>query len=280
LGDFASKPSGYSLMFTNLLSALEMTGHLKGLIRQINAEPKARRLMSYIIYLFGGLLYYAGLLARKAQLPRENVNYNIYFCGRGGTVMEWISGYEVLAQEMFEAGLFGPDGGQAKVAPTVSVKLSEKPKQEVGRGLLAESKLQGNPREAQVGLIDPSPPSVTVGETGYGNLNWNTELTSQALRELPENLVPAMSDLRELTTFLREFKKARSTKAAALELNLDKVSPVSFRERLLQRLFGTAKGCIVSDVKNDSEDALLEPLFITEIKVLLETATPNLTMFP
>jgi hypothetical protein len=278
--DFASKPSGYSLMFTNLLSALEFTGNLRGLIEQINAEPKARRLMSYIIYLFGGLLYYAGLLARKAGLPQNNDKYNIYFCGRGGTVVEWIRGYEVLAQEMFEAGLFGPNGRQGKESPTVSVKLSEKPKQEVGRGLLAESKLQGNSREAQVGLIDPSPPSVTVGETGYENLDWNNELTSQALRTLPENTVPAMSDLKELTTFLDVFKQARSTKAAAVELKLDKVSPGSFRERLLQRLFGNAKGCIVSDVKNDSEDALVEPLFITEIKVLLETATPNLSMFP
>jgi hypothetical protein len=280
LADFASKPSGYSLMFTNLLSALEMTGHLKSLIGQINAEPKARRLMAYVIYLFGGLLYYAGLLARKAELPKKNDSYNIYFCGRGGTVVEWIRGYEVLAQEMFEAGLFGPAGRQNEKSPTVSVKLSEKPKQEVGRGLLAESKLQGNPGEAQVGLIDPSPPSVTVGETGYGQLTWNQELTAPALIGMPENIVPAMSDLKELTTFLREFKQARSTRAAAVELNLDKVSPGSFRERLLQRLFGTAKGCIVSDVKNAREDALLEPLFITEIKVLLETATPNLTMFP
>jgi hypothetical protein len=267
-------------MFTNLLSALELTGHLKGLIEQINAEPKARRLMSYIIYLFGGTLYYAGLLARKAGLPQHQDSYNIYFCGRGGTLVEWIRGYDVLAQEMFEAGLFGPDGRQGKASPTVSVKLSQKPKQEVGRGLLVENFLQGNPRQAQVGLIDPSQPSVTVGETGYGGLDWNGELTAQALRDLPESIVPAMNDLKELTTFLGVFKQARSTKAAASELNLGNVTHGSFRERLLQRLFGNAKGCVVSDVKNDSEDALLEPLFITEIKVFLETATPSLTMFP
>jgi hypothetical protein len=280
LADFASKPSGYSLMFTNLLSALELTGHLKGLIDQINGEPKARRLMSYVIYLFGSLLYYAGLLARKAELPKKNDKYNIYFCGRGGTVVEWIRGYGVLAQEMFEAGLFGPAGRQGKVSPTVSVKLSAQPKQEVGRGLLVKNVLQGNARKDQVGLIDTSQPSVTVGETGYRNLKWDSELTAQALRSLPENTVPAMTDLKELATFLDVFKQARSTKAAALELGLDQVTPRAFQERLLQRLFGNADGCIVSDVRRDSENALLEPLFITEIKVLLETATPNIKMFP
>lgn len=279
LANFASSPSGYSLMFTNILSALELTGHLKGLIGQINPEPKARRLMSVVIYLFAALLYYAGLLARKAGLPEKNDKYNIYFCGRGGTVVEWIRGYDVLAQEMFEAGLFGPAGRQDKESPTVSAKLSAKPKQEVGRGLLVKNILQGNSRKAQIGLIDSSPPSVTVAETGYGNLDWNSELTLEAIANLPENVVPAINDLKELTTFLNAFKQARSTRAAAVELNLDKVSAGSFRERLLQRFFGTAQGCIVTDVRKDTDNALLEPIFITEIKVLLETATPSINMF-
>jgi|GEM_PF-2115180 len=279
LKNFESKPSGYGLMFTNLLSALELTGKLEAVIAQINAEPKARRLMSYLIYLFGSLLYYTGLLARKAGLPQNNNLYNVYFCGRGGTLIGWIRGYEILTQEMFEAGLFGPEGRADKDSPTVVVRLSEKPKQEVGRGLLVINRLQGNPRGQQIGLIDSSPPSVTVGETGYGTLAWSDELSLDVLKDLPENVAPPMSELKELNAFLHSFRQCRSTRAAALELNLDKVSAASFRERLLQRLFGDAKGSVISDVRQGSEDALLEPLFITEIKVLLETATPAINMF-
>jgi len=280
LANFASKPSGYSLMFTNLLSYLALKGYLKNLVAQINAEPEARRLMSHLIYLFGGLLYYAGLLARKAGLPQEHDTYDIYFCGRGGTLVEWIRGYNVLAQEMFEAGLFGPAGRQGKAAPTVAAKISTQPKEEVGSGLLAENDLQGNPKGEQIGLVDPNAPSVTVGETGYGTLQWDSELSPQALSQLPDNTVPSMSDLQELNTFLEAFKRGRATSAAAAELNLHNVAPGQFRTRLLQRLFGASKGCIVSDIRRNDADALLEPLFITEIKVLLETASQNIEMFP
>lgn len=280
LAKFASKPSGYSLMFTNLLSALELSGFLRGVVDQINAEPAARRLMSHIIYLFGALLYYSGLLARKAGLSQQHDIYNIYFCGKGGTLMGWIRGHEVLAQEMFEAGLFGPAGRQSKNAPTVMAVISRVPKEEVGRGLLAESELQGNPKGQQIGLVDPNPPSVTVGETGYGGLAWDSELSPAALRQLPDNTVPDFNDLKELKTFFEAFRQGKATAGAAAELNLHKGVPVQFRNRLLQRLFGASKGCIVSDIKKNDADALLEPLFITEAKVLLEAATQNIELFP
>jgi len=280
LANFASKPkSSYSLMFTNLLSVIELRGRLDDLVAKINGAPEARRLMSHIIYLFGGLIYYAGLLARKAGLPQQHDTYYIYFCGKGGTLVKWIHGYEVLIDEMFKAGLFGPGGPSGGGAPTVSTVLSRRPKEEVGRGLLAESALQGKQGQ-HIGLVNPSTPSVTVGETGYGDLAWDAELSPQAILQLPANTVPDMAELKELNTFLNAFKSGAATKAAAFELGLDKVVAGRFRTNLLKRLFGTAKGCIVSDIRKKDDDALLEPLFITEIKVLLETATQNIELYP
>jgi hypothetical protein len=277
---FASKPSGYSLMLTNLLSLTERRSKLQDLIDKVNAAPEARRFMSHIIFLFGGLLYYAGMLARKAKLPQHQDTYNIYFCGKGGTLFQWIVGYDILAQEMFEAGLFGPDGKGDKDSLTVVARISRRPKEEVGRGLLALSELQGNPKGQSIGLIDPNTPSVTVGDTGYGTLNWNDKLTPEAIKQLPVNTVPAMSELKELNTFLGAFNRGSATEAAAKELGLNKVNESRFKNNLLQRLFGTSKGCIVSDVRNNDDDALIEPLFITEIKVLLETTTQNIEMYP
>ncbi len=277
---FASRPSGFSLMFTNLLSFVEQRNQLQDLMSKCNGAPEARQFMSHIIYLFGGLLYYAGLLARKAGLPQQNDTYNIYACGKGGTLLQWIHGYDVLAQQMFEAGLFGPDGKGGKQSPTVITRMSRRPKEEVGRGLLALSELQGNDRGQRIGLIDPNTPSVTVGEIGYANLRWSDQLTPEAIKELPVNTVPPMAELKELNTFLNAFRQGEATKAAALELKLDKVVPGQYRTRLLQRLFGSTKGCIVSDVRKNDSDALIEPLFITEIKVLLETSTQNIEMYP
>jgi len=86
-----------------------------------------------------------------------------------------------------------------------------------------------------------------------------------------------MKDLQELNKFIEAFKGA--TQSAATELRLDSVSPRVFQTRLLQRLFGSSRGCIVTDIKGHDEDALVEPLFITELKVLLEAATNNNELF-
>ena len=238
---------------------------------------EARRLLSHVVFLYGGLLYYAGLLARKAGLSEQHDTFYVFFCGKGGTLIKWIAGYEEFTQQMFEAGLFGPDGRGTNASPLVRLKTSRMPKEEVGRGLLAESHLQGNLKDKSIGLIDPSPPTVTVGETGYSELAWDAKLSLSTLLELPDGVVPAMRDLKELGKFIEAFTKA--AESAATELQLNTVSAGGFQTRLLQRLFGTAKGCIITDIKANIEDALLEPLFITELKVLLETATNYAELF-
>ena len=274
---FASKPSGYSLMFNNLLSATEWRNHLDVLVDQIKGAKEARRLLSHVIYLYGGLLYYAGLLARKAGLQARHDTYYLFFCGKGGTLIRWISAPEDFAQQMFEAGLFGPGGRGTHASPSVVLKTSQRPKEEVGRGLLAESHLQGNPKDKIIGLLDPNPPSVTVGETGYEGLSWDGELNPTRLLQLPDGVVPAMKDLQELNTFMEAFKTA--TQSAANELGLESVTARAFQTRLLQRLFGSSKGSIITDIRTNDEDALMEPLFITELKVLLETTTKNNELF-
>jgi hypothetical protein len=277
--NFSSTPSGFSLMFTNVLSFTELRNQLQDLMDKSNGAPEARRFMSHIIYLFAGLVYYAGLMARKAGLPQHHTTYNIYFCGKGGTLLQWILGHDVLVQQMFEAGLFGPAGSSGQQSPTVITRMSKRPKEEVGRGLLVESELQGSATGPRLGLVDPNTPSVTVGEVGYGTLKWNDKLTQAALEQLPVNTVPPLQNLKELNTFLDAFRKGDATKAAAIELKLDTFSADVFRNNLLKRLFGNAKGCIISDVRKNDHDALIEPLFITEIKVLLETATQNIRMY-
>lgn len=277
LAKFAGKPAGYGLMFHNLLSFIEWQDQLDVLVDQINAAEESKPLMSHIIYLYGGLLYYAGLLTRKAGLPKEQSSYHLYFCGKGGTLLRWVRGHREFVRQMFSAGLAGP-GGKLPQPPEVDVRISRLPKEEVGRGLLAESRLEGKKKE-EIGLVDTRPPTVTVGETGYHGLAWNGELDSAALLQLPKNVVPDMKDLHELSAFREAFKTSEATRAAWHVLRLDEVTDSKFQSNLLQRLFGAAKGSVVDDVQDRPKDALLEPLFITEIKVLLETATGNDKLF-
>ncbi|MCA1613065.1 MAG: hypothetical protein LC800_02690, partial [Acidobacteria bacterium] len=113
VNNFAGTRSGYALMFFSLLSYLEATGgerkeqlnNIIGLIKAAKIEGGSNHvLLSHIIFLFGGLLYYAGLLARKAGLADRDQNiYYLYFCGKGGTLLRWINDYDGLAQKMFEA---------------------------------------------------------------------------------------------------------------------------------------------------------------------------------
>jgi hypothetical protein len=276
VNNLAGSRPNYALMFFNLLSYLEATGgerkeqlnNIIGLIKAAKIEGGSNHiLLSHIIFLFGGLLYYAGLLARKAGLAdREQGIYYVYFCGKGGTLIKWINDYEGLAQKMFEAGLFGPEGRGQRQPPRVQVKLSPKPKEEVGRGLLAQSALEGNPRDDGIGLLDLGEASVTVGETGYGELKWSDKLSADVLRQLPTTL-PPVSELKELQNFVQTFKDNVAT-----TFDLDNLHEGAYRDQLEQHLFQRNRG-------EREGDILVEPLFITELKVLLEMLTGNDKLF-
>lgn len=274
LDTYGCKPSGFSLMFYDSLSYFEMTEalDLDKLVKSIKASDKAQTLLSHITFLFSGLLYYAGLLSRKVGLPKESeTTYYLYFCGKGGTLIKWVHKHEALVQQMFLAGLFGPAGPEGKASPSVEVKISEHPKEEVGRGLLVQSKLEGKERDEGIGLRDLTRPSVTVGENGYSGLQWSGKLDDKALTQLQS--APPMSALTELTTFIEAFRKVTVTK---FDFNL--ISAARFHDQLGQRLFGKTKGGVIYDIKEKDPDALVEPLFITELKVLLDMLTQNVSL--
>jgi len=76
-----------------------------------------------VIYLYGGLLYYAGLLARKAGLAgTTRYVLPLLSAEKVARLFRWIGNYEKFAQHMFEAGLRGPLGRATSVSPTVVVK--------------------------------------------------------------------------------------------------------------------------------------------------------------
>lgn len=275
---FADDSGGLALLFHSLLSTVEQRRLTDVLSGEIMGTKEAFPLLAHNIFLFSGLFYYAGLLARKANLQiSDGGPVYIHVCGRGGQFLDWVVAREVLAGTSFRAGFAGSATAQA--APEVDLKVSGRPKEEVGRGLLADSILAAQPVSSGVGLLRLTAPSVTVAETGYGQLQWNGTLDDQVLRTLTPAMLPAKAQMRELNTFVDAFIANEATRGSAEILGIAAVKDSRYVDRLRARLFGQARGSIIRDVREDPNNALIEPLFITEIKVLLEVATGNAALF-
>lgn len=273
---FSHRESGYSLMFNAILNSAATKGHLKPLIASIQRTPEGQLLIAHIMYVFGALIYYVGMLSRRLNMDRTAPFY-FYYCGKGGRLLEWIENKERFVEEMFGAGLLGPNNtGQARV--TVTLAPTSVPKEEVGRGLLAESALKASSGDEEGGLVNLEPSPVVVGEDGYPGLSIFDELDGRVLASVPKD-VPDYQHLKELTHFVKTFSNSGSTREAAHLLGLMNVEQSDFRTRLKERLFGEARGRVLYDLVHYPSEALLESLFITEVKVLLETVTKNLRLF-
>lgn len=315
LSAFERKRNGYALMFYNILSyyeqgGKEMEGNLGALIGLLKAEVKATGLLAHIIYLFGSLVYYSGQLSRKVGLQEtQTPTYYVYFCGKGGTLIRWIDRHEAFVKRLFIAGLYGPD---SPVAPeqqnkvNVEVKISKRPKEEVGRGLLVKFTYQKQEKEESFGLFDLRAPSVTVGETGYtinskelssnaqeeaenhqppDKLNWNDKLDEEVMRRL-NSKVPSFNEMKELNHFVRaisEAFKVQDERSPVFDfegiLNNDNVKS-NFVTAVTARLFNPNEdGLLFKLQKENDPGALVEPLIITEMKVLLEFLSNNKMLF-
>jgi len=286
LDGLAVKPSGFSLMFSNLLTALELqkrkadgstsSSLLDDLIDRIRTAEEAKSLRAILYFLFASVFYYAGLLARKVSLGGGQVH--LYVCGKGGKLLTWLNNGEKMAQEMFKAGF-----GRSDVE--VYTRTSAKAKEEVGRGLLALAGLEDLRQGPDPEATSEAYP-VTVGESGYKlrpkrdgvpvELKWNDELTEELVKQLADE-VPSLDSLSELGNFLKHFRESPATKGAAELLGISEGVPGQFWSKLHGRFFNQAQGCIVYDAKQ--KRTLLEPFFITEIKVLAGFLNPPVNLY-
>jgi len=270
----------YSQIFNTILNDVAL-GVLKGSLEQFveciwSYSDDTRRLIAYIHFIFGAILYYTGLLVRKHGIA-DPKNCHIYFCGKGGLFIKWVEisaneNYKKFVREMFYAGLQRGTTVSASL-PHVNVNISPKPKQEVGMGVLDpnQSGLQDNNKRNQKHGFDATPPSVTVGEEGYTGLQWNDELNADRLISLKD--IPKPDCLKELNTFVETFLKNELTKPSAKLLGLEQAQATNFQTKLGVRLLTMSRGGIVNDIEKNPDEAMIEPLFITEVKVLFEVLT-------
>lgn len=302
LREFSNQANGYALMFYNTLSYYEqgndeLKQSLAALTGLIKAEKRAFGLLAHIIYLFGALVYYSGLLARKVGLKDANTpTYYLYFCGKGGSLIRWINNHETFVKKLFTAGLYGPsanDSSQQQNRINVIARISKKPKEEVGRGLLAETAFRVDREDDTFGLFDLKAASVTVGETGYKirneesnrELDWNGELNQSVLRQL-ESQIPAFREMKELNCFIQAISEAfevQDPDDPVFDFNQiieDADNQQTFVDSLLNRLFGQDENSILNHLQREGDTgALVEPILITEMKILLEFLSGNDKLF-
>jgi len=239
------------------------------------SQPEVRAFLYPIVFLFGALSYFAGLLTCKGQIGQnvERDHYYIYFCGKGGQLLRWIPepDGEAMAREMFIAGLLGPTFAPGSARPNASLVISEYPKEEVGRGLLIERALLVDQTNQSEEMFVEANATVTVAEDGFPGVSWSDNLNYESLKKLKDKLPPVKKLLR-LNHFVRAFSQSPLTKGVAAELGLMEIlSTSSFRDTFENRLSDNLEG--------GQAKALIEPLFITETKVLIELVTKRSDLF-
>ncbi|MEK6304234.1 MAG: hypothetical protein AABO41_26395 [Acidobacteriota bacterium] len=256
-------------VFHSALNRLTQLNLIDSFIEVVQADksvPAVKGFLSYTIFLFSALSYFAGLIARRAQMETID-QYYLFFCGRGGQFFRWIPKAEKIVEEAFNAGRVGPGAG--KRPSNVVSTASKYPKQEAGRGLLVDyhQLTVDDGRGRTTGALDEPNETVTAAEEGYLGFRWNSELTSDAdtyqkLKRAVER-PPKIEHLKEMNCFVKSFCDSTCTSDIAKNLGVSiSFQSAQYRDVLHERL--------LDNLADGSDRALIEPFFITEVKALVQ----------
>jgi hypothetical protein len=259
-------------IFNAALNRLTQLNLIKAFIDHVQADkglPEVRSFLSYTIFLFSAIAYFAGLIARRAEMASEE-EYYLYFCGRGGQYYLWIPMADGIVKESFNAGRIGPGG--PNIRSSVVSRPSIYPKQEAGRGLLVEyEQLSVTDASRRItGALDEARETVTAAEDGYEGFAWDSVLTNDnetyEKLQVAVRVPPKIRNLKEVKWFLKSFSECPLTRDIADKLGLLKSfeSP-RYRAVLHERL--------LNNVSDTIDRALIEPFFITEIKALVQVVS-------
>jgi hypothetical protein len=270
--NFSAEDVADRRIYHAVLKRLSENGQMDSFINLIKISgknnPDVRAFLFPIVVILSALSYFAGLLTRKI-LSTTDEEFYVFFCGRGGQLLRWVPQGEGVMNEVFAAGIRGPD--QTRPMPKAHIQISSFPKEEVGRGLLIERPLQVDVSNTAEGIFSEAAATVTVGESGYGELAWNGGLRYVDL-ERARDLIPPIESMTELINFVNTLILSPLTGDLAASYGLQQlIRQPLFRNTLSQRLSDNLTG--------GKDSALIEPLFITEAKVLLELVTGKRDLF-
>lgn len=236
------------------------------------------RVLAHLAYLFATVSFVMGLMVRRER-PRAD-RYDLRFAGKGSEFLHWLEALNTGASKSLPATFFL--GGLGETGDDIEVVAVPPPdgtaKQEVGQGLLH------HPIEDDSDIDD----RVTfLGEVGFhmegSPLSWDSKLDFDVLRRMSNPPEPTpIEDLASLNSFVKLFDQDPAAKKAARALGIvPTVLGRELRNKIHDRLFGPqSTWSALRNTRADATgDALLEPFFVTEAKVLLEHATDSHGLF-
>jgi hypothetical protein len=227
-----------------------------------------RYVIAHVGYLIAAVSYLLGMLARHQDATASR--YQIHFAGRGSEFLHWLVALGddapiEVPKVFFRAGLRSADCEVEVILP------DEYAKQEVGRGLLAEAPAQENASIQRTSF---------VGESGFEargrSLAWDDRLDVDVLQDLKRAESPEAREPEELAAFVKAFEASEATRAIAEPLG---ITPDIMRDGSLQDKLDHALLAITNEAVRDKDHVLLEPIFVKEVKVVLEHVTGNHHLF-
>ncbi len=218
------------------------------------------RSMAYLF--FSGLAFYLGLHSRSLKLPSREVN--IYFGGRGSSLLSWIGRgtSDVIKEALeyaFKEGCLQADREAPEIdvsfhGPAIHFDPQAQPKEETVRGLLS-----GPVGEGVVDVAAARLNTVVLGEIGWSDANgeevsWDTRLTTEELSKLqpPPNFESGhMAHFRD-----------RVLPRHVQDFGLDE-------DRLANLTVNAAR--VQDNLRKETESLrVLQPVFGSELKALLD----------
>jgi hypothetical protein len=275
----SADPSKNELIFNSLLRSISQNSFFQSerdtLARNLCIPNSAgERIVAHLAYLFATVSFLLGMMVRRNNINADR--FEIRFAGKGSEFLHWLEALAGGATTSLPSAFFKAGHGSIPNAQIDCIPPGAMAKQEVGRGLLSTAVAGGETSTDRTTL---------VGESGFngpnGQLIWSDELTFDKLAAVV--LPPEPTDLSALThlqAFVAAFESEPAARKAAKALGLTPAKlNLHLRDQIHNRIFGAQGPWAASRDTGLRDDALLEPFFITEAKVLLEEVTGNRALF-